>query len=254
MKKPTVDNGQNFDFGKTSKDYARYRDIYPQELYDRLITLGVGAEKSDWLDLGTGTGVVPRGLAKLGANITATDISENQISEAIALSVNMPNIRYKVCPAEDTGFIDNSFDTITACQCFWYFDPEKIVPEIKRLIKPGGMFVKVYMGWQKEDEIAKRSQLLVKNMNPNWTSGDAAVKDLTTHYFDNPILEKFTAELPFTRESWNGRIKACRGVLGSMSEEVFKVFEAAHLEQLETMPNEFTVKHVIFITSYKLDK
>lgn len=31
MKKIIVDNGQDFDFGKTSAEYAKYRDIYPQE-------------------------------------------------------------------------------------------------------------------------------------------------------------------------------------------------------------------------------
>lgn len=27
-----IDQGKDFDWGKTSKDYAKYRDIYPQEL------------------------------------------------------------------------------------------------------------------------------------------------------------------------------------------------------------------------------
>lgn len=28
-----VDSGRAFDWGKTSKDYAKYRDIYPEEYY-----------------------------------------------------------------------------------------------------------------------------------------------------------------------------------------------------------------------------
>lgn len=32
--------------------------------------------------MGTGTGVIPRGMAQYGANIIATDISHNQINEA----------------------------------------------------------------------------------------------------------------------------------------------------------------------------
>ena len=28
-----IDNGKNFDWGNTSKDYAKYRDIYPDEFY-----------------------------------------------------------------------------------------------------------------------------------------------------------------------------------------------------------------------------
>ena len=44
--------------------------------------------------MGTGTGVIPRGMAQYGANIIATDISHNQINEAIELSKGMENIKY----------------------------------------------------------------------------------------------------------------------------------------------------------------
>ncbi len=86
MEKILVDHGQTFDFGKTSKEYAKYRNIYPKELYDKLYSLGVGTKDSNWLDLGTGTGEIPRGLAHHGANIYAVDISKSQIDEAIILS------------------------------------------------------------------------------------------------------------------------------------------------------------------------
>ena len=86
MAKILVDEGKDFDFGKTSKLYGQYRDIYPEELYNRLHEIGIGVKGSKWLDLGTGTGVVPRGMAKYGAEIVATDISENQIEQAKTLA------------------------------------------------------------------------------------------------------------------------------------------------------------------------
>lgn len=33
-----IDKGNPFDWGKTSEDYAKYRDIYPQEFYDYILT------------------------------------------------------------------------------------------------------------------------------------------------------------------------------------------------------------------------
>ena len=36
------DHGRPFDFGRVSSDYAKYRDIYPQELYRRLRALEIG--------------------------------------------------------------------------------------------------------------------------------------------------------------------------------------------------------------------
>lgn len=254
MKKFVVDNGQSFDFGKTSAEYAKYRDIYPKELYERLAALGVGREGSKWLDLGTGTGVIPRGLAGNGADIIGVDISEEQIEQARLLSAEHKNIKYLASSAEDLDFAENSFDVITACQCFWYFEPDIIVPKIKKMLKHGGLFLKVYMGWLKDDPIARESSDLVKRLNPSWTSGSSAVADLKTHYFDNPQMESFTLPLPFTRESWHGRIKACRGVLASMDEETFRVFERKHLKMMDKLPESFTVEHEVFLTYYYIEK
>lgn len=165
MEKILVDNGQKFYFGKTSKEYGKYRDIYPLELFERLHEIGVGKKDTNWLDLGTGTGVIPRGMAKYGANIIATDISENQIEEATSLSEGMGNIKYEAVSAEDINYPESSFDVITACQCFWYFDPEVIVRKIKSMIKPGGIFLKIYMGYMKEEQITQDSNALVKAIN-----------------------------------------------------------------------------------------
>ena len=85
--------------------------------------------------MGMGTGVIPRGMAQYGANIIATDISHNQINEAIELSKGMENIKYKVIAAEDIDYEQNTFDSITACQCFWYFDSKIVVPKIKRILR-----------------------------------------------------------------------------------------------------------------------
>ena len=42
MKLTQIDNNNDFDFGKTSGNYARFRDIYPRSMYDKLIGMGVG--------------------------------------------------------------------------------------------------------------------------------------------------------------------------------------------------------------------
>jgi ubiquinone/menaquinone biosynthesis C-methylase UbiE len=254
VEKIIVDNGQSFDFGKTASEYAKYRDIYPQELYDRLFSLGVGTPGTNWLDLGTGTGVIPRGLAKNGSNIIATDISAEQIEQAKRLSSNFDNIVYRTCPAEDIDYPDNYFDVITACQCFWYFDPNVVVPKIKRMIKPNGLFLKVYMSYLKDDPIASKSHALVKELNPNWVGGSSAVQDLKMHYFDNPQMVNFFIDLPFTKDSWHGRMKACRGVLASMDKDTFEMFEKRHLELLDHLPQQFTVKHKVFLTFYNIAK
>ena len=251
MEKITVDDGKAFDFGKTSKAYAKYRDIYPEEVFSKLQEIGVGVQGSRWLDLGTGTGVIPRGLAKYGADIIATDISEQQITEAIALSKDYSNIKYEVLAAEDISYPEHSFDAVTACQCFWYFDPNTVVPVIKSLLKPGGVFLKLYMSYLKEESIAQDSNSIVKRINGNWKGASPALQDLNTHYFEDPHTETMLVDIPFTRESWHGRMMASRGVMASMNAEQLAQFDAEHRKMLEEKyPEKFTVRHKVFFTWY----
>ena len=168
MKHHGIDSGQEFDFGRTSEVYARYRDIYPQTMYDKLTAAGIGKEGQSILDLGSGTGVVALHLAETGARVTATDISSNQIAQAERLAADKgeKNISFKVCSAEDTGFSDNAFDAVTAVQCFHYFDPDKAAAEIRRILKPGGLFCKIFMDWLPyEDEVIAEMEALVKKYN-----------------------------------------------------------------------------------------
>ena len=118
MKLDFIDKGNSFDFGKVSDDYARYRDIYPKSMYEKLISFGVGKQGQRILDLGSGTAVLPINLSGTGARFFATDISENQVTygRRIAEEKGINNICFKVCSAEETGFDDNSFDVVTAAQ------------------------------------------------------------------------------------------------------------------------------------------
>ena len=46
-----IDKGNPFDLGKTSEDYAKYRDIYPQEFYDYILALGLCKNGQKVLDI-----------------------------------------------------------------------------------------------------------------------------------------------------------------------------------------------------------
>lgn len=82
MKIKNIDEGKSFDWGKTSEDYAKYRDIYPEEFYRYILKLGLCKDGQKVLDIGTGTGVLPRNMYAYGAKWVGTDIAENQIEQA----------------------------------------------------------------------------------------------------------------------------------------------------------------------------
>lgn len=244
-----IDGGKAFDWGKTSSDYAKFRDIYPQEFYDKIVNRGLCAEGQKVLDIGTGTGVIPRNMYRYGAKWTGTDISENQINEAKRLSIGM-DIDYLVSSAENLGFPDNSFDVITACQCFWYFDHELISKRFAKMLKPEGRILVLCMNWLPfEDRIAAASENLVLKYNPNWSgSGEEMhpiyIPDCYKENFELVYSEEYPLKVHFTRESWNGRIRACRGIGASLSEGEISAWENEHQNLLaETAPSEFEIAH-----------
>ena len=67
--KDNIDGGKAFDWGRTSEDYAKFRDIYPAAFYDDLVKRGLCVKGQSVLDLGTGTGVLPRNLYRYGAKM-----------------------------------------------------------------------------------------------------------------------------------------------------------------------------------------
>ncbi|MBQ7595108.1 MAG: class I SAM-dependent methyltransferase [Clostridia bacterium] len=248
-----VDGGQQFDFGKTSESYSKYRDIYPDLLYDILKSLGTAKDGSSWLDLGTGTGILPRNLYNPKADITAVDIAENQIEHAKAdAAENNMKIKYIVSAAESTGLPDNCYDVITAAQCFPYFDRQKIIPEIKRMLKPCGKFIIIYMDWDLNDKIFEKSAQIIKKYNPLWNPDNGGNKIMYADFLPRRETKVYECEIPFTRESWHGRMCACRGTAASMDENTFSLWESEHKKHLETVPEKFTVSHKLFISVFQI--
>ncbi|MBQ5332741.1 MAG: class I SAM-dependent methyltransferase [Oscillospiraceae bacterium] len=246
-----IDNGKPFDWGRTSENYAKYRDIYPDEFYEKIHSLGIGVSGQRVLDIGTGTGVIPRNMYRYGACFTGTDISENQIEQARLLAENEGmDIRFLCQSTEELDFPDKSFDAVTACQCFFYFDHDIAAPKLSKLLSNGGKLAVLYMGWLPyEDAVAGASEELVLKYNPKWTGkGDMRheifIPEVYSEYFNMLYSEIFDVKVRFTRESWNGRIKACRGIGASLSDNEIAAFEREHMALLEKIaPDKFDVLH-----------
>lgn len=252
-----IDSGKAFDWGRTSADYGKYRDIYPQVFYDKILARGLCTKGQRVLDIGTGTGVIPRNMYHYEAKWTGTDISDNQIEQAKNLSEGM-NIDYLVSATENLDFPQESFDVITACQCFWYFDHEKVMPMFHRMLKEDGRILVLYMAWLPfEDPIAGESEKLVLKYSPNWSGAGETrhpihIPDVYKERFDIVHSEEYEVYVPFTRKTWNGRMKACRGVGASLSAEEVAKWEKEHIELLERIaPGEFEVLHYAAMVELK---
>lgn len=256
IKDKRIDGGKAFDWGKTSGDYAKFRDIYPEEFYQKIYQEGLCVKGQKVLDLGTGTGVLPRNMYRYGAQFVGTDIAANQIEQAAVLSNDAGmDITYQCVPTEEIDFPDHSFDVITACQCFFYFKHEITAEKLYRLLKPGGKLVVLYMAWLPfEDPIAGASEELILKFNPDWSGcGETRhTNDIPDNYkpfFKLVKEEVYDLAVPFSRDSWNGRMRACRGIGASLSDDEVQEFNRQHLQLLnEIAPEEFAVLHYAAMT------
>ncbi|WP_316638081.1 class I SAM-dependent methyltransferase [uncultured Ruminococcus sp.] len=259
MKLSYIDNANDFDFGKTAENYARFRDIYPESMYEKLIERGIGKEGQQILDLGSGTAILPMNLYHTGAYFTATDIAENQITvgRELARQKGMERIAFKVCPAEDTGFDDHAFDAVTAVQCFPYFDADGAAAEIFRVLKPQGLFCKILMDWlPREDAVVAEMIALVQAYNPAWNPEgfreyDYHFPDWAQGRFDSEAVISYDEALAFTKEAWLGRALTCRGVGASLPPEKVREFEAEYRRILARYGEPLYLKHRIHIELYR---
>jgi 2-polyprenyl-3-methyl-5-hydroxy-6-metoxy-1,4-benzoquinol methylase len=246
-----IDPNMNIDWGKTSEDYAKYRPGPPQSFYKKLSALDVGLNKQKILDIGTGTGVIAREFAKQGCEVTGTDISKEQINMARSLAEkDNLEINFLVSSSEEINFPKNSFDVIIANQCFLYFDVEKVKPIFEKILKPNGVLVLSHFSWMPFlDKVAKKSEELILDYNPNWTAhsykGDIRPKypKLESHFHYKGFFV-YDEGIPFTKDSWLGRIRACRGVGASMDLETVQKFNHAHKKLLDEITDEeFNIIH-----------
>lgn len=247
----TIDEGRAFDWGRTSTDYAAHRPGPPPSFYERLHALGIGRAAQRILDLGTGTGVLARQFARQGADVVGIDIAPEQIAAAARLAQDEGlRVRFAVAPAEAAGEPEASFDAITANQCWLYFDKVRVIPEVRRLLAPGGVLVTSHFSWlPRLDPVARQSEELVLRFNPGWGGADwhGAVPPMPKWAEQDFVLAAmfwYDEEIPFTREAWRGRMRACRGVGASLPPEQVERFDREHDALLRRIaPDNFTILH-----------
>jgi SAM-dependent methyltransferase len=258
MKRPGIDNEREFDWGRTSGNYAKYRPGYPEAFYDALHALGIGTARQRILDLGTGTGVLARAFAKRGATVTGIDIAENQIEQARRIAEEEGlDVTFEVCPTESMSVEDGSLDIVSAGQSWLYFDKEIVIPRVSSALKEDGKLVMTTLAWLPHiDEVAKMSDDLVLKYNPDWKGANYPGARATTSRSLGGAFELITfhamrVPMPFTRGSWQGRYLACRGVGASLTEEEIEAFDREHGSLLaEKVDESFSVLHDVVVQVY----
>ena len=122
--------------------YDRARPSYPREAAVWL----AGDEPTTVLELGAGTGKLTELLVEIGHDVHATDPDEAMLAR---LRARLPDVLTSVASAEKIPAPDAAFDVVVAAQAFHWFDHDRALPEIARVLKPGGRLALV---WNQRDE------------------------------------------------------------------------------------------------------
>jgi SAM-dependent methyltransferase len=140
---------RSLSFGSEAAAYERGRPSYPPEAIDWLLPPGA----RDVLDLGAGTGKLTTRLVERGLDVVAVD----PIAEMLELlSSALPDTPALLGTAEQIPLPDNSVDAVLVAQAWHWFDPERAVAEVARVLRPGGRLGLVWntrderLGWVKD--------------------------------------------------------------------------------------------------------
>lgn len=132
-----IDPARSFDLA--AEEYEATRPSYPDEVLDLLPV----ATDATVLDLGAGTGKLTRVLARRYARVIAVEPLDGMrgILERV-----VPDVEALPGTAEQIPLDNASVDAVFTAQAFHWFDHRQALPEIGRVLRPGGVLAVIWNG------------------------------------------------------------------------------------------------------------
>lgn len=140
---------RSLSFGSAAAAYERGRPSYPPDAIDWLLPAGA----RNVLDLGAGTGKLTTRLVERGLDVVAVDPIPDMLE---VLRSSLPETPALLGTAEEIPLQDNSVDAVLVAQAWHWVDPERAIPEVARVLRPGGRLGLVWntrderLGWVRE--------------------------------------------------------------------------------------------------------
>ena len=203
MPEKTLNSEFKDHFSTDSKSYRRCRPGYPLTLFRYLASV-TRAHACAW-DCATGTGQAAVSLANHYSQVTATDLSREQITRARWHA----GVTYKVAPAEASTLPDNSVDLITVAQALHWFDIPDFSREVVRVLKPGGaLAVWTYDLLHVSPDIDKVIDELYSDILAGYWPDERKMVESGYQGVDFP-LKQIQPPLILMKESWDLRRLTC---------------------------------------------
>jgi SAM-dependent methyltransferase len=175
-------------FDRAAGIYDAARPGYPADAVTWL--LGDGADPSTAgpvVDVGAGTGKLTTAIVERGFSVIAVDPSPEMLG---ILTERLPDVDARSGTAEHIPLEDASTGLVVCAQAWHWVDPERAVPEVARVLRPGGALGLV---WNERDE----SVGWVAELGELMGTGDAYVGAE-----DEPVLDRPFGELQRHEVRW----------------------------------------------------
>lgn len=134
-------------FSQTTSDYARFRPSYPAALVPLILEHAPVPPGGTIVDLGAGTGLSTRLFAGRGYHVIG--VEPNAAMRAEAEAEALPDVRFVAGEARATGLLAGSAALVVSGQAFHWFSLEETLPELRRILAPGG---RLAVFWNLRDE------------------------------------------------------------------------------------------------------
>lgn len=132
--------------GRSGYDREGFADVYDEHrpspaaaVVDVLLLLAQTERPRLVVDLGAGTGLSARAWGDRADEVVGVDGNRRMIERAQRMT-RAPGIRFVEGFAAETGLPAGRADVVTCSQSFHWMEPEPVLAEAARLLRPGGVF------------------------------------------------------------------------------------------------------------------
>lgn len=133
-------------FGAAAGAYAEHRPGYAEAAVRWALEPVLDRRPVRVADVGAGTGKLTATLVSLGAETTAVEPDPQMLAE---LRRAVPAVSSVPGSAEEIPLPDASLDAVLAGQAMHWFDMDRALPEIARVLRPGGVLAGL---WNVDDD------------------------------------------------------------------------------------------------------
>jgi ubiquinone/menaquinone biosynthesis C-methylase UbiE len=224
-------------FQNAADRYERGRPGYPADAVALLTeVLGIGPGRTV-LDLGAGTGKFTRSIADRGATVIAVEpvaAMRATLREVIPAATILNGI------AEAIPLADGAVDAVVVAQAFHWFDADRALQEIHRVLRPGGALGLI---WNVRDESSAWSRRLTQLFDelsgshaPRYKHGTWRVAFEATERFEPLRSRTIAHDHLVTREGFIDRVASVSYVAAAPDGERSRVLSEVR-ELLDTDPD-----------------